>query len=205
MAVVAVDAGEDVFVADSSAIEIADDETNRYFDELSHDLVVGIPDAPVIDMPIRVIEDLAPAPSTPGVVEPFVGSGLRGWADGCLASPYGFLYSRVAERKDATMRSSRGERFEVAAIGSIELGPDLPQLVLGDWLCAQARDRDIDVSTNSPLQRVVFEDGHVLGAVIDTPSGTCAVHARRGVLVSTGRHTSVPPYRTAFRSTRRCR
>ncbi len=86
------------------------------------------------------------------------------------------------------MRSSRGERFEVAAIGSIELGPDLPQLVLGDWLCAQARDRDIDVSTNSPLQRIVFEDGHVLGAVIDTPSGICAVRARRGVLVSTGRH-----------------
>ena len=71
MAVVAVEAGADVFVADSPAIEVADDETNRYFDELSHDLV---------------------------------------------------------------------------------------------------------------------EDGHVLGAVIDTPSGICAVRARRGVLVSTGRH-----------------
>ncbi len=65
MAVVAVEAGADVFVADSPAIEVADDETNRYFDELSHDLVVGVPDAPVIDMPIRVIEDLAPAPVDP--------------------------------------------------------------------------------------------------------------------------------------------
>ena len=184
MAIAAVDAGVDVFVADSPA--------NRRRRRRDQPVLRRAVAGPVSRSPWRTgdrhAEDLAPAPSTSRVVEPFVSSRLRGWADSCLASPYGFLYSRVAERKDATMRSSRGERFEVAAIGSIELGPDLPQVVLGDWLYAQARDRDIEVCRDSPLQRIVFEDGHVLGAVLDTPSGTCAVRAQRGVLVSTGSH-----------------
>jgi phytoene dehydrogenase-like protein len=86
------------------------------------------------------------------------------------------------------MRSSRGESFEVASIGSIELGQDQPKFVLVDGLSAQARDRGIEVCTDSPLQRIVFEGGRVLGAVLDTPSGRCAARARHGVLVSTGGH-----------------
>ena len=81
------------------------------------------------------------------------------------------------------MRSSRGESFEVASIGSIELGQDQPKFVLADWLSAQARDRGIEVCTD-----IVFEGGRVLGAVLDTLSGRCAVRARHGVLVSTGGH-----------------
>lgn len=61
-------------------------------------------------------------------------------------------------------------------------------MVLADWLYIQARDRGIEVCTDSPLQRIVFEDGHVLGAVLDAPSGAFAVGARHGVLVSTGGH-----------------
>jgi hypothetical protein len=187
-AIAAVDAGVDVFVADSLGLDVADDETNLYFDELSQDLCVPVHRAPAIDMPIRVNEDLVPAASTSRRVEPFIGSRLRDWAASCVASPYGFLYSRVAERTAVTMRSSRGESFEVAAIGSIELGPDLPQVVLDDWVYTQARARGIEVCTDSPLQRIVFEDGHVLGAVLDTPSGAFSVRARHGVLVSTGGH-----------------
>jgi hypothetical protein len=86
------------------------------------------------------------------------------------------------------MRSSRGECFEVAAIGSVELGPDRPDFVLADWLSAKSRERGIEVCTDSPLKRIVFDGGRVLGAVLDTPSGPCAVRARHGVLVSTGGH-----------------
>ena len=39
MAIAAAEAGVDVFVADSPAIDVADEETNRYFDELSDDLL----------------------------------------------------------------------------------------------------------------------------------------------------------------------
>jgi hypothetical protein len=184
-AIAAVDGGLDVFVADSSGLVVGDAETNRYFGELSQDLRVPGHRAATVDAPIR--DDLAPAPESRRV-EPFVGSRLQDWAASCLASPYGFLYSRVSERRAVTMCSSRGESFEVASIGSIEPGPDQPKFVLADWLSVQGRDRGIEVCTDSPLQRIVFEGGRVLGAVLDTPSGPCAVRARQGVLVATGGH-----------------
>ncbi len=196
------DAGDEVLVADPGAgnylsghpgsspgllgIDVGDDETAQYFDALSEGVILqrhgGVR---TCDRPIGVIEDLSPIPSNSTQLAPFVGSRLRDWAAGCLASPSGFLCSRVPERKAVNMRSSQGEMFEVAAIGSVDFSPDL---VLTDWLSAQARERGIEVCIDSPLQRLVFEEGHVLGAVLDTPSGPCAVCARHGVLVSTGGH-----------------
>ena len=40
--------------------------------------------------------------------------------------------------------------------------------------------------TASPLQRIVFEDGEVVGAVVATPDGPFAVRARHGVSVTPG-------------------
>jgi hypothetical protein len=210
-AIASVDAGVDVFVADADGdealsppaparartaslhrgvgIDVLDPETNQYFDALSEGLApVNYPPR-TVDVPIRVIEDPSAVEPTPRSVEPFVGARLRDWAARCLGSPYGFLYTRVSERKAVTMRSPAGESFEVASIGSVELGPDRPAPALAEWLFAQARERGIEVCRQSPLQRIVFdEDGDVLGAVLDTPSGACAVRATRGVLVSTGGH-----------------
>src|SRR5262245_22824454 len=185
-AIAAVDAGASVFVADSAGIDVADEETNRYFGELSRDLRVPVHRAVAVKAPIR--NDLAPAAPAARRVEPFSGSRLRHWAASCLASPSGFLYSRVSERKAVTMRSLRGESFEVATIGCVEVGPDLPKVVLPDWLSAQAGDRGIEVFGDSALRRIVFEDGRVMGAVLDTPAGPRSVRARHGVLVSTGGH-----------------
>lgn len=187
-AIAAVDAGLDVFVADAAGVEVGDDETERYFRELSRDLPAGARTGPTTAPPVRVIDDLAPALSGSQRVEPFTGCGLQDWAAGCLDSPYGFLYSRISDRKAVTMRSSRGEPFEVISIGSIETGPELRKLVLSDWLCVQACHRGIDIRMDSPLQRIVFEEGHAVGAVVATPWGSRSVRARHGVLVSTGGH-----------------
>jgi hypothetical protein len=187
-AIAAVDAGLDVFVADAAGIVVTDDQTERYFRELSANLSPGTHAAPAATTPVRVIDDLVPAPSRSQRVEPFTGSGLHAWAAGCLASPYGFLYSRIGERREVTMRSRGGEPFEVTVIGSIENGADLRKLVLSDWLCVQACHRGIDISMDSPLHRIVFEEGHAIGAVVGTPWGPRAVRARRGVTVSTGGH-----------------
>jgi hypothetical protein len=187
-AIAAVDAGLDVFVADAAGIQVDDDETNRYFRELSLNLLPGSHPDPAAATPVRVIDDFAPVPSRSQRVEPFTGSGLQAWAAGCLASPYGFLYSRVSERSEVTMRSSRGEPFEVTPIGSIDNGADLRKLILSDWLCVQACNRGIDISMDSPLHRIVFEEGQARGAVVGTPWGPRAVRARRGVIVSTGGH-----------------
>lgn len=187
-AIAAVDAGLDVFVSDAAAIDVRDDETGRYFRELSQNLLAGAQAAPTTATPVKVVDDLAPAPPRSQHVAPFMGSGLQSWAAACLASPYGFLYSQVSDRSAVTMRSSRDEPFEVFPIGTIKTGPDLRSLVLSDWLCVQACQRGIDISMDSPLQRIVFEEGRALGAVVGTPWGPRAVRARRGVLVSTGGH-----------------
>jgi hypothetical protein len=203
MAIAAVDAGADVLMTDSAGgnhpsegpapvggllgIDVGDAETNEYFHALSEGLSIRRHGgAPTFEVPIRVVDDRSTTALASRPVAPFVGARLRDWAASCLASPYGLIYSRVSERKAITMRSSSGESFEFASVGSIELGPDLPQLSLADWLLAQAADRGIEVSARPSLQRIVFEDGQVVGAALDTPSGACAVRARRGVLMSTG-------------------
>ncbi|RDH79521.1 FAD-binding protein [Mycolicibacterium moriokaense] len=188
-AIAAVDVGFDVCVADAARLEVDDEQTDRYFRELSQDLLVGARVVLPKATPVRVVGDLAPAEPRARRVDPFIGSGLQDWAAGCLASPYGFLYSQVTDRMAVAMRSSRGERFAVTPIGAIESGCDLPRL--DDWLCAQARRRGIDVVTDSPLLRLVFDDDCVVGAVVGTVSGPRAVRARRGVLVSTGGHDDV--------------
>jgi FAD binding domain len=168
-------------------IDVGDAETNEYFHALSDGLSIRRHGgAPTVEVPIRVVDDRSTTALASEPVAPFVGARLRDWAASCLASPYGIIYSRVSERKAITMRSGSGEAFEFASIGSVELGPHLPQLALADWLCAQAADRGIEMNARSSLQRIVFEDGQVIGAVLDTPSGACAVRARRGVMVSTG-------------------
>jgi hypothetical protein len=187
-AIAAVDSGLDVFVADAKRIDVGDAETGRYFRELSEGLLAGARSAPPCATPVRVIDDLAPAPTRAPHIAPFVGSGLQNWAADCLGSPYGFVYTRVCDRTEVTMRSSRGEQFEVTPIGSVDAGPDLRQLVLTDWLRVQACRRGIDIRVDSPLQRIVFDEGRALGAVVGTPWGSRAVRARRGVLISTGGH-----------------
>ncbi len=178
----------DVFVSDAAGIDVGDDETARYLQELSQNLLAGGQPTPSSATPVRVVDDMAPAQSKPLRVAPFTGSGLQNWAATCLASPYGFLYSRISDHRAVTMRSRLGEPFEVVSIGAIETGPDLRSLVLTDWLCVQACRRGIDISMDSPLQRIVFEEGRALGAVVGTPWGPRAVRARQGVLVSTGGH-----------------
>ena len=120
---------------------------------------------------------------TTGTVEPFVGSTMRAWDAKCLASPYGMLYSAISGRPTTKMRSD-GEPIEVLPVGDIDRSVDVSQLDLADWMVAQACERDIEVLSASPLQRIVFEDGLIVGVVFDTPDGPFAVRARHGVTLS---------------------
>ncbi len=84
------------------------------------------------------------------------------------------------------LRTVDGESLEVAEIGSITPDPaNIGGSVL-DWLTAQARDRRIEVHQATSLQRIVFEEGDVVGAVFATPDGPLAVRARHGVTVASG-------------------
>jgi hypothetical protein len=206
-AVAVVDMGGEVFVAGSRGdsepagssvavrsrvdrlhwleVDVPDPETNEYFAALSSDLGPLTRSARDVDVPIRVVDHAEPVDPR-GAVAPFVGGRLRDWAARCLVSPYGYLYTRVSDWPSTTMRTVDGESLEVAEIGSITSDPDNIAGSVLDWLTAQARDRRIEVHQATSLQRIVFEDGDVVGAEFATPDGPLAVRARHGVTVAGG-------------------
>jgi FAD binding domain len=206
-AVAVVDTGGEAFVADSRRdveadrtsvairsrvdrlhwleVDVSDPETNEYFAALSSDLGPLTQSARDIDVPIRVVEHAEPVDPR-GAVAPFVGARLRHWAARCLVSPYGYLYTRLSDWWSTTLQTVDGESLEVAEIGAIT--PDRANVgdsVL-DCLTAQAADRCIEVHHDTSLQRMVFEEGDVAGAVFTTPDGSLAVRARHGVTVAGG-------------------
>jgi hypothetical protein len=206
-AVAVVDMGGDVFVASSRRdiepsgtsvavrsrvdrlhwleADVRDPETNEYFAALSSDLGPLTRSARDVDVPIRVVEHAEPVDPR-GVVAPFVGAHLRDWAARCLVSPYGYLYTRMSDWQSTTLRTIDGESLEVAEIGSITPDPANVGGSVLDWLTAQARDRRVEVHQATSLQRIVFEDGDVVGAEFATPDGQLAVRARHGVTVASG-------------------
>jgi hypothetical protein len=215
-AIAAVDAGHEVFVARSTADDatearrpaywrahpwlsndVLDPETNDYFAALSGDLGTlpwGGRDAGVS---IRVARGEPPA-DRKRAVEPFIGARLRDWAARCLVSPYGFLDSRVSDRGATPMRTCGGEAIEVTVVGSLEPGTEIDAAsTLTQWLTTEAHEREFTVFDDSPLERIVFEEGDVVGAVFATPDGPYAVRARRGVTVATGGSRPNPTMSTA--------
>jgi hypothetical protein len=64
------------------------------------------------------------------------------------------------------------------------------QLVNGTALIARlaksAHDLDVQLRVNTPVSRLITEDGAVTGAVLDAPGGAITVRARRGVLLAAG-------------------
>jgi hypothetical protein len=206
-AISAIDIGGEVFVADTSGdrasvtpvpvrarvdrlhpwlgVDVGDSETNDYFAALSSDLGPLRRSTWDVGVPIRVAHEPVP-PDSGRTIAPFVGARLRDWAARCLASPYGFLYTRICDGLTTTLQTSDGEAIEVAEIGSMTPDPANVSGSVYDWMTAQARDRRIGAHPGSSLERIVFDDGAVVGAVFTTPDGPLAVRARHGVAVATG-------------------
>ncbi|MGA5466968.1 hypothetical protein [Mycobacterium sp. NPDC050041] len=202
-ALVAVDAGAEVFIA-TAPRPIADevmapppshlergwlthapdeDETRDYFTALSDDLARLDPVAGDLELPTRVVRAQTPDERDGRWVEPFYGGRLRNWASECLRSPYGLLHSRVSDWQTTTMRTLSGRAIEVKPLGAVATAATAAPS-LADWLAGQARDRRIRVRDGVALERVVFEDGEVAGVVVDSIDGPFAVRARHGVTIA---------------------
>lgn len=198
-AVAAADAGLDVHIVRPGASRsvppgpetpwlgagIEDAETRDYLDALSADLT-PVDDAECDTAPtVRTVSVWAPV-SGRGRIAPFYGARLQDWARQCLTSPYGVLYTRLTDRGTTSMASGTGEEIQVKTLGALESEPAADTAaVLDDWLSAQVLERQIPTLDNATLQRLVFEEGEVLGAVIDTADGPLALRARHGVALST--------------------
>jgi hypothetical protein len=164
-------------------VDLRDAETNEYFAALSSD--VGALRRPTfdVDVPIRAAHHLAPVDPR-GTVPPFVGARLPDWTARCLASPSGYLYTRVSDWQSTTFCTTDGDTIEVVEIGSMTPDPDDVGGSVFDWLAAQARDRWIAAQPHCTLARIVFEEGDVVGAVFTTPEGPLAIRARHGIHVA---------------------
>lgn len=200
-AIAVADVGGDVYIAGSAAelspgdnasrispwlgVGDFDEETNDYLVALSSDLGPLPRSARDLDVPIRVVSE--PLSAQAGrTVAPFVGARLGDWAARCLASPYGYLHSRVSDWHSSTVQAGDGDMIAVAEIGSMTPDPGDVGASVHHWLRAQARDRRIEAHADSVLQRIVFDEGAVVGAVFTTPEGPLAVRARHGVTVTAG-------------------
>jgi hypothetical protein len=137
--------------------------------------------------PVRAVEDVPPPRShRRAAVEPFFGAALEQWAYRCAAAPNGLVYNRVTKRQMTEMRScTRGEKVEVAVIGSVELSPCLPALSLNEWLRSQADEVGLRPDGDVRLVKLVFEYGAVAGALIETQDGVLAVRARENLVIGT--------------------
>ena len=192
-AICAVDEGVEVFVAgapDTTAgatrqrwftLETNDTATAAYLADLTADLDVEALAHRDDDLPTRWVREPADLPGRK--IAPFVGSRLRDWSAECIASPSGYLYTRVTDWTSSAMESGDGEAFEVTEIGSMTLGPGDDAGSVRDWLSAEAHMRGVRVYREMRFERLVFEAGQVIGAVFATSDGPYAVRARHGVLV----------------------
>nr|WP_313775396.1 hypothetical protein [Mycobacterium sp.] len=198
-AIAAVDAGLDVFVARPASGAppepmpetddtrgwlpvVTDAETMAYFRALSEELpTVTLPTDPN-ELPIRTLCDVKVDTSRRAPVETFFGARLGVWAAGCIASPYGLLFTRVTGWPTATMRTTGGKSFEVLALDESDGAPS--DRTFTGRLDAMAAARGIEVLEDHPLQRIVFDEGEIAGVVVDSKNGPWAVRARVGIAVT---------------------
>ena len=109
-------------------------------------------------------------------LETFVGHQLREFSAGCLASPYGVMFTEVPDIL-TPMRTETGQSVTAAILGryrpplaaALREQADECGLVAGDRLVA-----------------LIVEDGRIAGATLDTPSGTLLVGATSGIAISVG-------------------
>ncbi len=193
LAVAAVDHGGEVLVAQQPTAAAAggashwfdpavnDEATASYFAELAADIDLSRLSAGDARLPVRSVHDPGVGPAR-RTVPPFDGARLRNWAAACIASPSGYVYTRVTDWPSTTMDTDDGDALEVVDLGAWSDARDDHASALA-WLGAQARERDIPMEPVDALTGLVFEDGTAVGAVFTTPDGPLAVRARHGVLI----------------------
>jgi choline dehydrogenase-like flavoprotein len=117
-------------------------------------------------------------------VPPFYGNELATWARECLTSPYGLMFSRVSPLTMSPMRLEDGTAIRAGVVAEIP-SDRRSGMTLRQWLRDMAKERGVKIHGSSTIQRLLFNDGQPVGAMVDTPDGIRHVRARRGVLLGT--------------------
>jgi glycine/D-amino acid oxidase-like deaminating enzyme len=163
-----------------------DEPTTAYLHQLTCDLGPPRRSPAYGQLPIGSVESFEEdAVVNPrATVPPFYGNELARWARECLTSPYGLVFSRVSPLTMSEMRLDDGTTIRASAVAEIP-SARRSGMTLRQWLRDMAKERGVKIHGSSTIQRLLFNDGQPVGAIVDTPDGIRHVRARRGVLLGT--------------------
>jgi hypothetical protein len=159
--------------------------TETYLGELTNSL--GPPAPPMVTpfLPGQTVESFDKnVHGGTGPVPPFYGDDLARWSRACLGSPYSMILSRVTPSLMTEVRTSDGSIIRAGLVASVP--SDLrPGSTVREWLLDLAAERGVEVRHSSAVRRLIFNDGLLVGALLDMPEGLRHVRARHGVLLGT--------------------
>ena len=163
---------------------VTDEDTVEYLQALTEDITPVPSTSPTI--PVRVVDGPIHPDLTRGPIETFRGAALMEWAESCVGSAYGLLYTRVSDPALSVTYSGANGPVDATVLDTIDIDPERPADSLEQWLGTLEHDYDSELPRSGCLQRLVFEDGVVTGAIVETASGVRAVRARHGVMLALG-------------------
>lgn len=164
----------------------SDEPTAAYLHQLTCDLAPPRRPAANGQLPIGSVEsfDEDAAVHRLATVPPFYGNELAHWARECLASPYGLVFSRLSPLAMSPMRLEDGTTIKAGVVADIP-SARRSGMTLRQWLRDMAKERGVKIHGSSTIQRLLFNDGEPVGAMVETSDGIRHVRARRGVLLGT--------------------
>ncbi len=166
-------------------VEEFDGPTAAYLQELTRDLGSPRKTETQGHLPIGSVESFDNVTvDRRGAVPPFHGNDMALWARDCLTSPYGLMFSRLSPLPMSEVRTPAGTSIRASAIAEIPCARR-PGMTLRQWLRDMAKDRGVRIHGSSAVERLIFDDGQLVGAILETPDGIRHVRARRGVLLGT--------------------
>ncbi|APE17043.1 hypothetical protein BOH72_19150 [Mycobacterium sp. WY10] len=169
------------YISTELSSDAGDPDTVAYLQSMTEDLP---PSAnPDLELAVVHAKPVVVSKDRKATIEPFFGSRLRDFSAGCVASPFGVIYSQVPD--GMTAMQSAGETIRVAVLGDYRPETDRPGLPLTEWLREQADQRGL-LDEMGTLQRLIFEDGRIAGVELSTPEGLRLVRATLGVALSIG-------------------
>ena len=116
------------------------------------------------------------------VVPPVRGNEVANWARECVTSPYGMLFSKLSPLAMSELRLQDGTSIRAGVVADIP-SARRPGLTLRQWLRDMAKERGVKINGSSAIQRLLFNDGQPVGAIVNTPDGVRHVRAREGVML----------------------
>ncbi len=157
-----------------------DPQTGDWRSDMTEDLDVGQSDASLSliraePVPVQPINDRTK-------LEPFVGEHLRQWSAGCLASPFGVMFTEVPDLD--VMRTPEGQSITAGIVGGYRGADGPPGPTLVRWLRENAEG--LFAPADDRLDGLVVEDGRIAGVILDTADGPRRIGVTRGLALSLG-------------------